>query len=214
MLLDGLGCWMRDRRRQPLRSRTALFLDRDGVIIEDLGYLSRPDGVKLIEGAASALAIVNSLGIPVVVVTNQSGIGRGFYGWSEFETVQDAIEIQLAKFSAHLDLVLACGHFESSADRSPDKIHAWRKPNPGMLIAAAATLELDLASSFVVGDRIRDLEAGRRAGVQRGALVRTGAGRQEEGNILALGPLFQSVVTESLAEAVNSHFLPCMLQTS
>lgn len=214
-LIDGFSCWMKYKRGRPFRGGSALFLDRDGVIIEDVGYLSHPEGVRLIAGAAAALSKVNSLGLPVIVVTNQSGIGRGLYRWTDFEAVQNALEAELAKYEANLDVVLACGHYHEESGSNADGDHPWRKPNPGMLLTAAALLEIDLASSFIVGDRVRDLEAGRRAGIQRGALVRTGCGRNEEKNLDAIDPGFSAIVSDNLFDAISLHYLrfPQLLPT-
>ena len=187
-------------------SASALFLDRDGVIIEDVGYLSRPLGIRLIDGAASAIARVNALGVPVVSVTNQSGIARGLYTWSDFEAVQDALEHELMQHSAYLDLVLACGYYGVGHGELNVSDHAWRKPNPGMLLAARDQLKLNLDECFIVGDRISDLEAGRRAGLHWGFLVRTGYGGEAETKLAALPPEFNVSAVDSLAEAIGESF--------
>lgn len=204
-LIDGLGCWARFGNASTVRSASALFLDRDGVIIQEVGYLARPEDVQLIEGVASAIARVNALGIPVVAVTNQSGIARGHYTWSDFEAVQDALDQELDRHAAHLDLVLACGYHGVGNDDLNIAGHAWRKPNPGMLLAARDRLQLDLGKSLIVGDRISDLEAGQRAGLRRGALVRTGYGNNEQSRIATLPAGFVATVVDSLAEAIEEN---------
>ncbi len=202
-LVDGLGCWARVRQQSTALSASALFLDRDGVIIEDVGYLSRPLGIRLIDGAASAIARVNALGIPVVSVTNQSGIARGLYTWSDFEAVQDALEHDLMQHSAHLDMVLACGYHGVGHGELNVADHAWRKPNPGMLLAARDRLRLNLETCWIVGDRISDLEAGYGAGVRRGALVRSDYVSDAETGLASLPPGFSAIAVDSLAEAID-----------
>lgn len=207
-VVDGLGCWARVRNPLTLRSAFALFLDRDGVIIEDVGYLSRPEDVRLIDGAASAIARVNALGIPVVSVTNQSGVARGLYTWSDFEAVQDALEHELKRHSAHLDLVLACGYCGCGHGELNVANHPWRKPNPGMLLVARDQLKLNLDECVIVGDRISDLEAGQRAGLRCGFLVRTGYGGEAETKLAALPSEFTVAAVDSLAKAIEDSFAP------
>jgi D-glycero-D-manno-heptose 1,7-bisphosphate phosphatase len=155
----------------------AVFLDRDGTLNEEVGYLCRPEDVALIPGAAEAVARLNACGIPVLVVTNQAGIGKGKYGWADFQAVMARISALLAQAGAHLDGVYAAPHHASGlgAYRHPD--HPDRKPNPGMLLRAAQEHGIDLARSWMIGDKELDLGAGRNAGC-RVALVRTGYGSQ------------------------------------
>jgi D-glycero-D-manno-heptose 1,7-bisphosphate phosphatase len=159
--------------------RAALFLDRDGVVVEDPGYLSDPGEVKLIRGAAAAIADLNGRGAPVVLITNQSGVGRGRYGWPAFEAVQDEIERQLAAAGARLDAVFACAYHPQGLGPLRHPGHPWRKPAPGMLLAAAERLDLALERSWVAGDQTRDIQAGRAAGLEGGLLVDAGSGGAE-----------------------------------
>lgn len=173
--------------------RPSLFIDRDGTLNEEVDHLHRPEEAVLTPGAAQALARVNRLGIPVVVVTNQAGIGKGLFGWEDYEAVMARIRVMLATEGAHIDAAYACPfHEEAQGEyRIPD--HPDRKPNPGMLRRAAEAFGLDLSRSWMVGDKPLDLEAGRRAGC-RVALVRTGYGAG-----LACEA---DVVAENLAEAI------------
>lgn len=155
--------------------KPAIFLDRDGTLNEEVDYLSDPDQLVLIPGAAAAVARLNALGIPVVVVTNQSGIGRGKYDWRDFAAVMARMEALLALEQAKVDAVYASPHHELGLGEYAVKDHPERKPNPGMLTRAAQEHGLDLSRSWMVGDKALDLEAGRRAGC-RVALVRTGYG--------------------------------------
>jgi D-glycero-D-manno-heptose 1,7-bisphosphate phosphatase len=151
--------------------RAALFLDRDGVIIEDTRYLGRPENLRLLPGAGEAVARCNRLEIPVVLVSNQSGIARGYYDWAAFQAVQAALAAALAKSGARLDAIFACAHH--AIGRPPLNVadHPWRKPNPGMLVAAGERMKLDLSRSWIVGDRASDLAAGRAAQLAGGVLL-------------------------------------------
>jgi D-glycero-D-manno-heptose 1,7-bisphosphate phosphatase len=164
---DELGIWIWTRPHSAPTPRPALFLDRDGVIVEDPGYLSRPADLVVLPDAARIVALANRRGIPVVEITNQAGVGRGYYGWPEFVEVEQALAGQLAAGGAALDGVFACPYVEA---------HPARKPQPGMLLAAARLLNLDLGRSWIVGDKWDDLRAGRNAGLRGGLHVLTGQG--------------------------------------
>jgi D-glycero-D-manno-heptose 1,7-bisphosphate phosphatase len=169
------GLWAEARTRA-LSGRGALFLDRDGVIVEERHYLHRVADVALTPGAAGVIAAANADGIPVVVITNQAGVGRGIYTWRDFAAVQDRMNDLLAESGAWVDAVYACAFHEAGRDAFAVASHPWRKPNPGMLQAAAADLDVALERSWVVGDRASDLMAGRSAGLAGGTLVATGYG--------------------------------------
>jgi len=172
----------------------AIFIDRDGTLNVEVGYLSRPEDVALIPGAREALAKLNALGIPVLVVTNQAGIGRGKYGWKDFQAVMDRIQALLAEGGAHLDGVYAAPYHAKGLGKYAHPNHPDRKPNPGMLVRAAEEHGIDLARSWMIGDKELDLGAGRNAGC-RVALVRTGYGSQVDGGLADL-------VADDLAAAV------------
>ncbi len=168
------GLWLelapRPRRGVPGRGVPALFLDRDGVLLADPGYLHRPADTRLLPGLARALRPFAARGWALVVVTNQSGIARGFYGWREFLALQDWLARQLARQGIRLDAVLAAPLHP--AGRPPFRAtHPTRKPGPGMLLAAAEVLRLDLGRSWILGDRLSDLAAGRAAGLAGGLLL-------------------------------------------
>lgn len=169
MLIDGLGCW-RAIAPDAVRGGPAVFLDRDGVLVEDPGYLSDPAQVRLAEGADAAIRRLNAAGHPVVVVTNQSGVGRGYYDWEAFDRVQVEIAARLAAQGARLDAVLACGFHEEGV--GPLRAaHAWRKPGPGMILEAGRALGVVLPNSWIVGDKATDVAAGAAAGLAGGVLV-------------------------------------------
>jgi histidinol-phosphate phosphatase family protein len=137
--------------------RRAVFMDRDGTLIHDVGYPNDPGAVRLLPGAAIALAKLKELGFLLIVVSNQSGIGRGLVTPEQARQVHAEVESQLADFMVRLDGAYYCPH-------APEDGCVCRKPSPGMLLRAARELSIDLNRSFMVGDKISDLEAGRAAG--------------------------------------------------
>lgn len=182
--LDRQGTWC-EIVAAPTVARPALFLDRDGVIVDEVEYLCRVDKVALCPGAGAMIARANAAGIAVVVVTNQSGIARGLYGWAEFAAVQGEIARLLALEGAHWDAVMASPFHPQGRDpwRHPD--HPMRKPNPGMLLAAARALAIDLGASWILGDRATDIMAGHRAGLAGGIFVGAGYAQGEADRALA-----------------------------
>jgi D-glycero-D-manno-heptose 1,7-bisphosphate phosphatase len=150
------------------RGRPALFLDRDGVINVDAGYPGRPEDIVLIESIVLPIAAANAAGMAVVVVTNQSGIARGFYGWDDFAAVCRFISDQLDRRDVRLDLVLACAYHECGIPPLAVPDHPMRKPNPGMFDEAARLVGIDRARSLMIGDRLSDFEAAARAGLRTG----------------------------------------------
>ncbi len=166
--------------------RPAVFLDRDGVLVEEHGYLHDPTVARLLPGAAGLLAWPGGRGWASVVVTNQSGIGRGYYGWEAFAATQARIEELLAAEGGRADLLLACPFSGSGKGHYLVPDHPARKPRPGMLLAAAGRLSLCLGRSWIVGDRASDLAAGRAAGLAGGILVATGYGGEQRQRSAAL----------------------------
>jgi D-glycero-D-manno-heptose 1,7-bisphosphate phosphatase len=177
-LIDGAALWCEALTSRTSDGKPALFCDRDGVIVEEVGYLGKPEDVRLIPAAASLIRAANARGIRVVVVTNQSGIGRGYYGWAAFSAVQDRIVTELARLDAGIDLVIASGHHEDGGGLLASEAHKWRKPSPGMIRLARERLNMNLGGSLIVGDKLSDLEAGHAAGIGNGLLVRTGHGEE------------------------------------
>lgn len=173
------GTWSQRIGNRDYSGRPALFLDRDGVIVEDTDYLHRVEHVRMIPGVGEAIAAANALGIAVVIVTNQSGIGRGYFSWEQFAEVQDRILHELGTHAASVDLVLACAFHENGSDALQVQNHPWRKPQPGMLQEAEARLGIALGASHIIGDTLTDMQAAMRAGVPGGTLVMTGHGRRD-----------------------------------
>lgn len=149
-----------------------VVLDRDGTIIVDKHYLADPEGVELLPGAAEALARLARAGLGLVVATNQSGIGRGYFGEQDMHRVNERLDELLAEHGVRIERYYFCPH-------GPNEGCECRKPCTGMLDAARAELGLDPARAFVVGDKVSDVELGRRAGAVS-ILVRTGKGAECE----------------------------------
>lgn len=161
----------------------AVFLDRDGTLVDELGYLARPEDLRLLPGAAEGVRRLNEAGWRAVVVTNQSGIARGLFGARELDLVHARLARELAREGAHLDGIYSCPHHPEHGPAPLRQVCACRKPAPGLLLTAARELGLELAASWIVGDSWRDLEAGARAGLAGGILVLTGKGREEHAQL-------------------------------
>ena len=160
----------------------AVFLDRDGTVIEERHFLSDPDGVALLPTAAEAIALLNSLKIPVIVVTNQAGVARGYFPESQIAKVHQRLDEQLADLGAKIQRYDYCPHHPTEGLGEYAVDCSCRKPKPGMLLRAATELGVDLSRSLMVGDRLGDLQAGASAGCAT-ALVRTGYGKSVESGI-------------------------------
>lgn len=178
-----------------MSKKAALFIDRDGTLNEEVDYLHRPEEAVLTRQAGQAIARVNALGIPVLIVTNQAGIGKGKFGWEDYEAVMQRLGVLLAEHGAHIDDAYVCPFHPEALDEYRHDDHPERKPNPGMILKAAGEHGIDLARSWMIGDKLIDLEAGRNAGC-RVALVRTGYGCKVD-------PALADLVAGDLAEALE-----------
>lgn len=158
--------------------RPAVFLDRDGTVIEEVHYIADPSQVRLLDGAAAALRELRDAGFACVLVSNQSAVGRGRVMPAQVEAVAAEVSRQLACEGASVDGWYWCPVAPGPAGEADRTLveHPDRKPGPGMLQRAARELGLDLSRSFMVGDMLSDLLAGRNAGVRGTVLVRTGHG--------------------------------------
>ena len=173
----------------------AAFLDRDGVINEEVNYLHEPEKTVLVSGVAEALNLIHQHGYLAVVVTNQSGIARGMYGEPEMHSVHAKIRELLAPSGADFDAIYFCPH-------PPAAECCCRKPKPGMLLKAAEDLGIDPSISFMVGDRAGDIEAGNSAGCKATYLVRSGYGVET----LKKGTPDGAIVVDNLLAAVKDFF--------
>lgn len=197
-----LGIWYRIPPKQAAAPVPALFLDRDGVIVEDPGYLSRATDMVIIPGAPELIAHANRQRVPVVEITNQAGIARGYYGWNEFAEVETAIRDRLATAGAKIDAAFACPYHRDGIEPWAHPAHPARKPRPGMLVAAAELLNLDLGSSWIVGDMQSDLLAGEAAGICGGLHVLTGHGANQRHLVMEWRPQrYELRLGESIIDA-------------
>lgn len=180
-------------------TRPAVFLDRDGTLIEEAGYLDRLERLVFFPYSVDAVRALNRSGLAVVVVTNQAGIARGIFKEPFVAQAHGYITRRLADGGAHIDGFYYCPHHPDGKVEAFTKACECRKPAPGMLRAAAADLDLDLSKSFMIGDRWHDLAAGAAVGA-RGVLVRTGYGRTEEASPKDVTP---AAIVDNLVDAVS-----------
>ncbi len=182
--------------------RPAVFLDRDGTINEQMGYINHISRFQMLPGVAAAIRRLNEARIPVVVVTNQSGLARGYFPAELLTAVHEKMTALLAEQGAHVDGIYVCPH-HPEAKREEYRVNCdCRKPKTGLLLRAAAEMGLDLARSFVVGDRWSDLKTAKACGALP-VLVLTGYGR---GDAQYIGPTQEvqpAFVGVDLAEAVQ-----------
>jgi D,D-heptose 1,7-bisphosphate phosphatase len=144
-------------------SNKAIFLDRDGTLIEDPGYINHPDQVELVDGVAEALIELKTLNYKLIVVSNQSGVARGIVAEEVLGEIHNRLKHLLAEKGAYLDQVYFCPYHPDGVVPKYRKESDWRKPNPGMLLAAAKEMDIDLDQSWLIGNSDRDIEAGSRA---------------------------------------------------
>ncbi len=157
--------------------REAVFLDRDGTLIAEVNYLSHPEQVRLLPGAANAVRALNTAGMLVIVVTNQAGVARGYFPESRIAEVHARLAELLAEHGACIDAFYYCPHHATEGVGEYRVECECRKPKPGMLLTAAREWNIDLARSWMVGDKPSDAEAGIAAGC-RAILVQTGHGTE------------------------------------
>jgi len=156
-------------------THAAVFLDRDGTINEEVSFLSRMEQLRLYPQTLEAIRLINDAGMKAVVVTNQSGIARGYFTEEFVRSVHDRINELLRDGGARIDGFYVCPHHPVYGNGIYKRECECRKPKPGLLLQAAAELDIDLARSYMVGDMLKDVEAGKKVGV-KGVLVRTGYG--------------------------------------
>ncbi len=175
----------------------AAFLDRDGVINEEVNYLHEPDKVKLLPGVSEALRILHGHGYLAIAVTNQAGVAKGYFPESDVSRVHRRIDELLAENGSYIDGYFYCPHHPDFTG-----ICHCRKPETGMFQAAAAQFDIDFSGSFMVGDRLSDIAAGVNAGCGRTFLVRTGYGE----SVIAQNDVSHTETALDLLDAVKMFF--------
>ena len=160
-------------------SRRAVFLDRDGTIIEDVGYLESLDQIAWFPWTSDAIRALNRAGLPVIVITNQSGVARGRFTEAHVDDTHRALDVRLAAADARIDAYYYCPHHPEGVVAEYARACDCRKPGRGLVDRAVRDLALDPARSFVVGDRWLDVGMAHAIG-GRGILVRTGVGAEQE----------------------------------
>jgi len=196
----------------------AIFLDRDGTINEEVGYLDSLDKLKLYDNTAEAVRLINESGMKAVVITNQSGIARGYFDEKFVETAHNRIQSLLRQQGAFIDAFYYCPHHPSEGIGKYLQSCSCRKPEPGLLITASQELNIDLNHSYTVGDMLKDIQVAARVGA-KGVLVKSGYGMNtlardigrkpgksltgEENAKATPGSLYPHYIAEDILEAVR-----------
>jgi D-glycero-D-manno-heptose 1,7-bisphosphate phosphatase len=155
----------------------AVFIDRDGTLNREVEFLSKPEQLQLIEGAVEALQLLKKLGYKLIVITNQSGIARGYFTEKDLQKIHETLREMLKASGVELDAIYYCPHHPSEGNAPYVQECACRKPLPGMILAAAEQFQIDPAKSYMIGDKLSDIETGKNAGC-RTILVQTGYGQK------------------------------------
>jgi D-glycero-D-manno-heptose 1,7-bisphosphate phosphatase len=180
----------------------AIFLDRDGTINEDTGYVSRPEDLIIYPWAAEAIRLINQAGLKTIIITNQAGIARGFYSEQTLDDIHNRLTSELARQQARIDAIYYCPHHPDVGDNHYRMACQCRKPSPGLLHKAAKEHRVDLEKSWIVGDKASDINLAPRVSAQS-SLVLTGYGRETVAN-RHLYPCEPVIVAENLLEAVKA----------
>ncbi len=171
-LIDGIGLWSEVlSKNDNIDGKPALFLDRDGTIVKEQEYLHEPKNVKLNKNISYLINACNIMNIPVIEITNQSGIGRGYYSWNDFIKTEQQIRKFLLLENAKVDMLCACAFHSDALGKYKVDNHSWRKPNIGMILQAKNSLNINLNDSWIIGDRISDIRAGENAGIKGGVYL-------------------------------------------
>ncbi|MFH2012913.1 MAG: HAD family hydrolase [Pseudomonadota bacterium] len=180
----------------------AVFMDRDGTINEEQGYLSDPSGLEILPGAVDAIRLINEKQIKAVVITNQSGVARGYFSEKIIERIHLRLRELLEEKGAYLDGIYYCPHHPEVGSSEYHKNCNCRKPDIGMLQQASAELGIDLSDSYIVGDKLTDIEPAYKVGA-KGILVLTGYGKEELGSLNKSTDRQPHYIAGDLLEAVN-----------
>lgn len=190
------------QRVVPRRAKAAVFLDRDGTISEEVGYINHLDRLRIYPWTAVAIRRLNQAGLPVIAITNQSGVGRGYFTEELVRKAHRKIARQLAAQQARVDAFYYCPHHPNAPVEAYRIDCRCRKPAPGMVEEAAKRFHIDLKCSYVIGDSYRDMQLGFNIGA-RTALVMTGYGRGEYEYHRHKWPRMPDLIAENLLEVVK-----------
>ena len=188
-----------------MKKNTAVFLDRDGVINEEVGYLDSLDKLKVIPCAYEAIKLINESGMKAVVISNQAGVARGLITEEFVKKTNNHLQLILRERGVYINNFYYCPHHPTEGEEPYRQICDCRKPAPGMFLEAARDLNIDLELSYMVGDRFLDMEAAKKAGV-KGILVRTGYGKellQDDGPNKATPENKPDFIAEDILEAIR-----------
>lgn len=199
-VLDAASAFLRSRKEG--RRDIAVFLDRDGTLNEDAGYLSRCEDLALIPGAVEAVRILNQHALRAIIVSNQSGVARGYLSLDQVRQVNERLEEILEKKGAYLDGIYFCPHHPDIGEPPYRAVCDCRKPKGGMLWQAARDLDLDLGRSYVIGDHVSDVDLAKNLGM-KAILVLTGHGRGEWARIQSGGGSYPDYVSEDIYQAIQ-----------
>jgi D-glycero-D-manno-heptose 1,7-bisphosphate phosphatase len=200
--MTGGGLSPGTNRRKPMKHKFAVFLDRDGTVTEEIGYVTDPKRLRLIPSSAEAISLLNSRQIPVILATNQAGVARGYFREEMIGKCHERLEEMLGSLGARLDAIYYCPHHPSVGE-PPYRLDCnCRKPKPGMFLKAAEQFRIELSSSYMIGDKASDLEAAKVAGAHP-LLVRTGYGTGEISLYAGQWKVAPEAIFENLFEAAS-----------
>ncbi|KPJ69609.1 hypothetical protein AMJ44_03125 [candidate division WOR-1 bacterium DG_54_3] len=176
----------------------AVFLDRDGTIVEDVGYMNTPEQIKFIPGAIEAIKMLNEGGYKVVIISNQAGVARGLITEDMLQTIDKTLHKWILHGGAHLDGIYYCPHHPEHGVYPYKQVCECRKPHPGLIKRAHRDLNINLSQSYMIGDKASDVQAGKNAGTKT-VFVTSGRGKEEKEK-LKIKP---DHVADNLLEAVK-----------
>jgi D-glycero-D-manno-heptose 1,7-bisphosphate phosphatase len=173
-------------------------LDRDGTIVEDVGYMNSPDQIQFIPGSIEAIKMLNEAGFKVVVISNQAGVARGLVTEDMLQTIDKTLHKWILNGGAHLDGIYYCPHHPEHGVYPYKQVCECRKPHPGLIKRAHRDLDIDLSQSYMIGDKATDVEAGKSAGTKT-VFVTSGRGKEENRKLKGK----PNHISENLLEAVS-----------
>lgn len=166
-----------------MEAHKAVFLDRDGTIIEDTGYIRSPDQINFIPGSIEAIKMLKDAGYKIIVISNQSGVARGLLTEDMLQTIDKIIHRSILNGGGQIDGSYYCPHHPEIGVYPYKQVCECRKPHPGLVKKAVKEHHIDLSKSFMVGDHATDIETAKRAGISKSVFVLTGHGESEKANL-------------------------------